>query len=110
MTVRLVRNPDILGEVAAHPQRPRVLVGFAAETQDLVRNARAKLTARNLDLIVANDITASDSGFGADDNRVVLIGRGGEPEALPLMSKRQVAERAWDAVAQLLRPDFPAGA
>lgn len=102
LTIRLVKNPDILGEASSHPQRPKVVVGFAAESQDLVKNAQAKLVSRNLDLIVANDITASDSGFGADTNRVLLIGRRQEPLALPLMPKRQVADRVWDAVVALL--------
>lgn len=103
LTLKLVKNPDILGEVSAHARRPKVVVGFAAESQDLLKNAQTKLVARNLDLIVANDITASDSGFGAENNRVVLIGRDQEPSALPLMPKRQVADRVWDAVVTLLR-------
>lgn len=102
LVVRLVRNPDILGEASSHPQRPRVVVGFAAESRDLVANARAKLASRNLDLIVANDITAPDSGFGADTNRVVLIGRDREPQELPLLPKRRVADRVWDAVVEML--------
>lgn len=102
LAIRLVRNPDILGEASSHPQRPKVVVGFAAESQDLVVNAQAKLASRNLDLIVANDITAAGSGFGADTNRVVLIGRDQEPQELPLMPKRQVAERVWDAVVEML--------
>ncbi len=107
MTIRLVKNPDILAEVSAHDGRPKVVVGFAAESRDLIDNARSKLAAKNLDLIVANDITASDSGFGVDNNRVVLIRRHGEPERLPLMPKRQVADRVLDAVASLLRPTAP---
>ncbi len=102
LIVRLVRNRDIVGEASSHSQRPKVVVGFAAESQDLVKNAQAKLASKNLDLIVANDITASDSGFGVDTNQVVLIGRDREPEALPLMPKRQVADRVWDAVVALL--------
>jgi phosphopantothenoylcysteine decarboxylase/phosphopantothenate--cysteine ligase len=102
LTLRLTRNPDILAEAAAHPQRPKVVVGFAAESQDLLENARAKLQAKGLDLIVANDVTDPESGFGSDYNRVVLIDRDGEATPLPLLPKRQVAELVWDAVATLL--------
>lgn len=102
VAIRLVKNPDILAEASAHPQRPKVVVGFAAESRDLIENATSKLASKNLDLIVANDITASDSGFSVDTNKVVLIGRGGQPERLPMMPKRQVADRVWAAVAALL--------
>ncbi len=102
MTLRLVKNPDILAEVASHPQRPKVVVGFAAESQDLLDNARSKLGSKNLDLIVANDITAAGSGFGVDTNQVTIMARDGLPDRLPLMSKRQVADRVWDAAVALL--------
>lgn len=81
---------DILGEVAKAGRRPEVVVGFAAESQDLVENARGKLAHKKLDLIVANDITAPDAGFAADTNRVTLVTAEGE-EALPLMTKDEVA-------------------
>ncbi|MDO8691823.1 MAG: bifunctional phosphopantothenoylcysteine decarboxylase/phosphopantothenate--cysteine ligase CoaBC [Dehalococcoidia bacterium] len=102
MTLKLVKNPDILAEVSVHPQRPKVVVGFAAESRDLVDNARSKLGAKNLDLIVANDITAAGSGFGVDTNQVTIIARDGRLDRLPLMSKRQVADRVWDAAVALL--------
>lgn len=91
---------DIL-ELAAG-RRPQVLVGFAAESQDLLANARQKLEAKDLDLIVANDISAAGAGFAADTNQVTLLGREGEPESLPLTSKAQVAEAVMERVAQLL--------
>jgi phosphopantothenoylcysteine decarboxylase/phosphopantothenate--cysteine ligase len=94
LTLRLVRTPDVLAAVAARRAEsgfPRVVVGFAAESEHLVENARAKLEAKGLDLIVANDITAEDAGFGARTNRVVLLDGAGEQE-LPLMSKAAVAE------------------
>lgn len=105
LTLRLVRNPDILAEVAARRGaigRPAVVVGFAAETHDLLANAAAKLAAKRLDLIVANDVTEPGSGFGADDNRVTLLFADGRQEALPLMSKREVAQRVLRAAQEQL--------
>ncbi|MFQ6101402.1 MAG: bifunctional phosphopantothenoylcysteine decarboxylase/phosphopantothenate--cysteine ligase CoaBC [Anaerolineae bacterium] len=105
LTLRLARTPDILSAVAARRTEtgfPRVAVGFAAESEDLVENARAKLAAKNLDLIVANDVTAPDAGFAAETNRVVLIGRDGSAEPLPLMSKAAVAEVVLERVVGLL--------
>jgi len=105
LILRLVRNPDILAEVAARRPaigRPAVVIGFAAETQDLLANARAKLTAKRLDIIVANDVTEPGSGFGADDNRVTLLFADGRQEALPLMSKREVAWRVLQAAQEKL--------
>ena len=69
------------------------MVGFAAETQDLLANARAKLARKGLDLIAANDVSAADAGFEVDTNRVTLLDASGGTEALPLMSKTAVAER-----------------
>lgn len=105
LTLALERTPDILVSVkAARPDMPRlqVVVGFAAETQDLLTNAQAKLTAKGLDLIVANDVSASDAGFGVDTNRVTILDRGGRAEVLPLMSKSAVAEAIMERVAVLL--------
>ena len=103
--VRMVRTPDILAAVAARwsdSDRLRVTVGFAAERENLIENARAKLGAKNLDLIVANDITARDAGFAAETNRVVLLDRQGGLERLPLMSKAAVAEIVLERVTALL--------
>jgi phosphopantothenoylcysteine decarboxylase/phosphopantothenate--cysteine ligase len=96
---------DILAAVALRREKggsPAVVVGFAAESHDLVANARAKLESKRLSLIVANDITASDAGFAADTNRVTLLDAGGEVKELPLMTKAEVAEAVLDRVAQLL--------
>jgi phosphopantothenoylcysteine decarboxylase/phosphopantothenate--cysteine ligase len=104
-TLRLERTPDVLESVAAQRSEtgsPDVVVGFAAESQDLVVNARAKLAAKGLDLIVANDITAKDAGFGAETNRVVILDREGSAEELPLMRKGAVAEAILDRVVPLL--------
>ena len=79
-----------------------MVIGFAAESDNLLANARSKLEEKDLDLIVANDITATDAGFGADTNRVTLIGRNGEAESLPLLTKVEVAERVLDKVVELL--------
>jgi phosphopantothenoylcysteine decarboxylase/phosphopantothenate--cysteine ligase len=103
--VRMVRTPDILAAVAARwsdSGHPRVTVGFAAESENLLENARAKLAAKNLDLIVANDITAGDAGFAVETNRVVLLDQEGDLERLPLMSKAAVAEIVLERVAALL--------
>jgi phosphopantothenoylcysteine decarboxylase/phosphopantothenate--cysteine ligase len=79
-----------------------VVIGFAAETQDLRANASAKLAAKKLDIIVANDVTEAGSGFGADDNRVTLLYRDGGEEPLPLMPKSEVARRVLEAALPLL--------
>ncbi|HUX77341.1 MAG TPA: bifunctional phosphopantothenoylcysteine decarboxylase/phosphopantothenate--cysteine ligase CoaBC [Anaerolineae bacterium] len=105
LVLRLARTPDVLSAVAvrwAETGTPRLAVGFAAESQDVIENARAKLAAKNLDLIVANDVTAPDAGFAAETNRVVILGREGGVEELPLMSKAAVAEAILDRVATLL--------
>jgi phosphopantothenoylcysteine decarboxylase/phosphopantothenate--cysteine ligase len=98
--VRLEPTEDILGNLGKN--RPQVVVGFAAESADLLANARAKMEEKALDLIVANDITASDAGFAADTNRVTLIARNGEEQSLPLLAKTEVAERVLDKVVDLL--------
>jgi phosphopantothenoylcysteine decarboxylase/phosphopantothenate--cysteine ligase len=101
--VALVKNPDVLAQLGkARQGRRPVLVGFAAETDDLVGHARRKLRDKGCDLIVANDVGAADAGFEVDDNRVTLIGPGDEVESLPLMAKAEVAHRVLDAAARLL--------
>jgi phosphopantothenoylcysteine decarboxylase/phosphopantothenate--cysteine ligase len=105
LTLRLVRTPDILAEVAAQRVEsgwPKVVIGFAAETQDLLANAAAKLAAKQLDIIVANDVTEPGSGFGADTNRVTLLYRDGRQEALPLLPKEEAAWRILNAARELM--------
>jgi phosphopantothenoylcysteine decarboxylase / phosphopantothenate---cysteine ligase len=97
VTLELVRTPDILKGLG-EAKGGRVLVGFAAETEDLVANARKKLEAKSLDLVVANDVTAAGAGFGGDTNAVVLLRRDGGRVDVPLASKREVAERILDEV------------
>jgi phosphopantothenoylcysteine decarboxylase/phosphopantothenate--cysteine ligase len=97
LTLELERTPDILGSVKGN----FIKVGFAAESSNLVENARKKLKQKKLDFIVANDITARDSGFGTETNRVIIIDRGGKVDRLPLLLKREVANRVLDRVAAL---------
>ncbi len=91
-TVHLERTPDILKRVSARKGN-RVFVGFAAETENLEEEAKRKRIEKGLDLIVANDVSATDAGFEVDDNRVILLPKEGAPESLPLMPKLEVAER-----------------
>jgi phosphopantothenoylcysteine decarboxylase / phosphopantothenate---cysteine ligase len=97
LTLDLVHTPDILSEV----EGDFIKVGFAAESQDLVANARRKVEKKKLELIVANNITEENSGFGTDTNKVILIGKDGMPEDLPLMNKREVADRILDRIVRL---------
>jgi len=99
--VELERTTDILAVVTAARARPACVVGFAAETGDLLRNARRKLKEKRLSLIVANDVTQPGGGFGSDTNRVMLIDAAGTEE-LPLLSKAEVAGRILDRVQALL--------
>jgi|ERR1051326_433168 phosphopantothenoylcysteine decarboxylase/phosphopantothenate--cysteine ligase len=90
-TITLVRTPDILASLGKRKRRGQVLVGFAAETHGLLKYARGKLERKNLDLIVANDVSARDAGFASDTNRVILLWRGGKIERLPKANKARVA-------------------
>lgn len=101
LLIELRRNPDILAELG-RKKGSFVLVGFAAETEELIRHASEKLTSKNLDMIVANDVTQEGAGFDGDTNIVRLISRDGRIEELPQMSKEQVAERLLDRLVALL--------
>lgn len=96
LTLQLAKTTDILAATAALANERLVRIGFAAESQDLVVNAADKLERKRLDLIVANDISRKDSGFGTDDNAVVLLGRTGGQRDLPLLPKREVADLILD--------------
>lgn len=109
--LRLVRNPDILEELADSverqigdetPKRRLVRVGFAAETSDLVNYAHTKLIAKRLDLLVANDVSRPDSGFGTETNKVYIFHASGAMEDLPVMPKTGVAAAIWDRIVHLL--------
>ena len=104
LNITLVNNPDILLQLsqAKSLNRPQVLIGFAAETESLIENATDKLRKKNLDLIIANDLTQAGSGFACDTNQVKIIDRAGEITELPQLSKEEVAERIWDRVEELL--------
>ena len=100
--LRLVATPDILAELGRRKTPGQVLVGFAAETDDLVQNASKKLEAKNLDLVVANRIGRAMEGFEADTNRAIVIDRHGRRTELPLMTKRRMAEEILDMSEALL--------
>ncbi len=97
-TLKLVRNPDILKTISKRLHGKVRLVGFAAETNDVLAEAARKCETKNLELIVANDVTERGSGFGCDTNRVVFVWRDGSVERLPLMSKFAVAKRLVKAI------------
>jgi phosphopantothenoylcysteine synthetase/decarboxylase len=104
-TLELERTPDVLraihGSLDEGGSRP-LIVGFAAETDDLLEKARSKLTAKGLDLIVANDISAPDGGAESDDNAVTLVYPDGRHEPLPRQAKRTLAREIMARIAQLL--------
>ncbi len=100
MTLRLKNTTDIAAELGKRKHPGQVLVAFAAETDDMIENARGKLSKKNADLVVANDVSRTDAGFGVDTNAVTLITAQGET-AMPLMSKRDAADGILDAVVKL---------
>ena len=100
LTLLLEATPDILASVAKN-KGDRLVVGFAAETERVAENARKKLTAKNADMIVANDVTAEGAGFDHDTNIVTLFARDGRDLPLPRMSKTEVAQRILDEVVRL---------
>lgn len=101
LNLTLVANPDILKELGFHKER-QILVGFAAETEAAVENAREKLKSKRLDLIVANDVTLPGAGFGSPTNQVRLIDASGKVEELPVMEKEKLAHIILDRVIPLL--------
>ncbi len=102
-TIELVENPDIIGSTPAQTKRGALVkVAFAAETQNLIENAAAKLQSKGARLIVANDVTATDAGFGSDDNRVTILDDAGGRDDLPLMTKYAVGHAILDRVRALL--------
>ena len=99
--LQLAENPDILKTIGHHAARPKLVVGFAAETQDLVANARGKLKRKGADFIVANDVSPATGIMGGDRNSVKIVGNDGI-EAWPDLSKQEVAERLADLIARRL--------
>lgn len=104
LKVNFVKNPDILAELGQSKPLPpgQILVGFAAETEHLIENAREKLTKKNLDFIVANSLTQQGSGFASDTNEVKILYREGDIEELPCLPKQRVAELILDRIEALL--------
>jgi phosphopantothenoylcysteine decarboxylase/phosphopantothenate--cysteine ligase len=100
LTLSLVRTPDILAEVCRQKGH-RIVVGFAAESHDVLASARRKLERKGCDLIVANDISRADSGFDVDHNTVSFVWPSGEVETLPPLPKSEVASRLLDRVRAL---------
>lgn len=100
MTLVLENTTDIAAELGRRKRSGQVLVAFAAETDDVLANAQKKLEKKNADLVVANDVSRADAGFGVDTNAVTLVTRAGRTE-LPLMPKREVADGILDAVAAI---------
>jgi phosphopantothenoylcysteine decarboxylase/phosphopantothenate--cysteine ligase len=101
LTLELEGTPDILRELGAGTGN-RILVGFAAETDDAEQNAMRKLADKNIDMIVVNDLLKAGSGFGTDTNAVVILDRVGNRTELPTMPKSEIAARIMDAVIDLL--------
>jgi phosphopantothenoylcysteine decarboxylase / phosphopantothenate---cysteine ligase len=106
MELKLERTTDILAEVAQSRINGQLVIGFAAETTDLLQHAREKLIGKNLDAVIANDVSREDAGFDSENNAVVILLRDNpEPIELPLMSKLNVAHRILDEIARLRQPN-----
>ena len=101
LIVTLEPTPDVLSQVAAARSNGMLVIGFAAETENVVDNAIQKLKAKKLDAIVANDVSRADSGFDVSTNAVTIITRSGAPVELPVMSKREAANRILDVIVSL---------
>jgi phosphopantothenoylcysteine decarboxylase / phosphopantothenate---cysteine ligase len=106
LDIKLTPTTDILftvGQQRRQSNYPRVLIGFAAETQDLLNNAQSKLERKNADYIVANDVSRSNTGFQADSNIVTILGADGSSVSLPQQSKALVGKAIIDLIAKKLR-------
>jgi len=100
ITLSLERTPDVLSQVAASRANGMLVVGFAAETENVLDNAKGKLLSKNLDAIVANDVTRSDSGFDSPTNTITIITKDNSEE-LPPLSKLEAANKILDVIARL---------
>ena len=101
LAISLTRNPDIISEIGKK-KGERILVGFAMESENLIENAKAKMLEKNMDLIIANDLTEEGAGFQTDTNIVKILSRNEEIEELPLMNKAEVANRILDRVKEII--------
>lgn len=100
LTLELERTPDILGSMRSSFQYTGYLVGFAAETENLIENALSKLHRKNCDLIIANDVSRRDAGFDSDENEVILCFPSGQTEPIPKQSKQELAH---DLIQKIVR-------
>lgn len=105
LVIRLTRNPDILRSLGAMKKENQVLIGFAAETENLVKNAKGKIERKNLDFIVANDLTMEGAGFRGDTNIVTIIDRDGFLQQYEKMTKRDLAEIILDKAKSMSRKE-----
>jgi phosphopantothenoylcysteine decarboxylase/phosphopantothenate--cysteine ligase len=101
LTLTFERTPDVLSQVAASRSNGMLVIGFAAETENVVENASDKLQRKNLDAIIANDVTRPDAGFDTTTNAVTIITKTTDPIELPVMSKREAADRILDVIVDL---------
>jgi len=101
LTLALEKTPDILTYVSKHRQDGMLVIGFAAETENVLDNAREKLRSKHLDIIIANDVSRSDSGFDTTNNAITILPHDQDALELPLMSKREAADRILDAIVDL---------
>ncbi len=104
MILELKKTPDILSEVSKKRPKGMLVVGFAAETNDVVGYARSKMEKKNLDMVVANDITKAGAGFNTDTNIATILTPAGGNIELPLMSKRELADRILDEIIKMRHP------
>jgi phosphopantothenoylcysteine decarboxylase / phosphopantothenate---cysteine ligase len=102
LVLELTKNPDIIDLLGRVKRKDQLIVGFAAESEDLLKHAEQKLKRKQLDIIIGNDITVPDTGFGSDYNAVVVLSADGSRENLPRMPKRAIAEHICDLLAQRL--------
>ena len=100
LSIKLRKTEDILANLGEHRKKGQILVGFAAETSDLIRNAESKLVKKNLDWIVANEVGKKGRGFSSDNNAATLISRGGKKVKLPLQSKTSLAKKILSLVCE----------
>lgn len=106
VTLTLERTPDVLSEVAASRANGMLVIGFAAETENVIHNAKEKLRSKKLDAIIANDVTRKDSGFDSATNVITIITKGNEdPVELPMMSKSEAADRILDVIVKIRKAD-----
>jgi len=102
MTLELTKNPDIIGELGMIKEH-RILIGFAAETENIIDHAAAKLKKKNLDLIIANDVAKDGIGFGSDNNEVTIIETTGRAKQVPILAKEEIASIILDSVKKIMK-------